>query len=69
MSGTTPVSDQEAMAGYYAILSSNAKRLGYHKLAKRLFAKANGKFDEEKHNYYSHTLYLLAINADQQGVQ
>lgn len=69
MSGTTPVSNQEAMAGYYAILSFNAKRLGYHRLAQRLFAKANGKFDEEKHDYYSHTLYLLAINTDQPGVQ
>lgn len=64
--GTKALPEKEAMAGYYAILSANARRLGKNTLADRLLLKADQRMITEKKNYYSHTLYLLAIHAAQQ---
>lgn len=59
------VSNQEAMAGYYAILAMNAKRQHQTQLAQQLLITAQHKLESEKQDYYSHTLFLLAINSEQ----
>jgi len=57
---------KEALAGYYAILAINANRLGKDELARGLLERAQKKLESESGDYYSHTLYLLAIMSDQQ---
>lgn len=62
----TSETSKEALAGYYAILAINASRLGKDRLAQALLERAQQKLESEKGDYYSHTLYLLAIMSDQQ---
>lgn len=56
--------NQEAMAGYYAIVGMNAKRAGKTEIADQLLKKAKKILLKENNNYYSHTLYLLAISSN-----
>lgn len=49
-----------APAGFYAIYGRAAKRIGENELSRKLLAEARAKLNEEKENYYSFSLYLLA---------
>ena len=55
-----------AVAGYYAIYSRAAAKLGDRALSKKLLDEAGEKLTSEKDAYYSFSLYLLAT-ADRQA--
>ncbi len=54
------ISLQSAPAGFYAVLARAAKIMGDDSLSDELFTDAKLKLTEEKDDYYSFTLYLLA---------
>lgn len=54
------ISADEAPAGFYAVISQCAYKLGYTKLARKLDEKAAVKIKNEPKDYFSFTLYLLA---------
>ncbi|MBI2312291.1 MAG: endoglucanase [Betaproteobacteria bacterium] len=56
------VSIQEAPAGHYAVLARAARLAGDAGNARRLMAEADKRISEEQDNYYSATLYLLAVS-------
>lgn len=51
-------------AGFYAIYSLVAKKTGKVSLSEQLFKEAKEKLKHEKENYYSLSLYLLAISPE-----
>lgn len=51
-----------ASAGFYAIYALAAKTLGEEALSQKLFKEAGEILKEEKDNYYSFSLYLLATS-------
>ncbi len=54
------ISDETASAGFYAIFARAAEQLGNTDLATRLKEEAKQRLQNEKNDYYSHALYLLA---------
>ncbi len=55
------VSLNEAPAGFYAIMGLCSTLMGHKAAADDLFAKATAKITRETDDYYSNTLYLLAM--------
>jgi endo-1,4-beta-D-glucanase Y len=55
------VSLKEAPAGFYAIMGLCSRLIGHKAAADDLFAKAAAKITYETDDYYSNTLYLLAM--------
>lgn len=53
-----------APAGFYAIYALAAKKMGEVDLGQRLLKEAREKLKEEKNNYFSFSLYLLATSKD-----
>lgn len=51
-----------ASAGTYAIYGLTARKLGETALSEKLFKEADEKLSKEKENYYSFSLYLLAVS-------
>ena len=56
------ISLQDAPAGFYAIYSCVADRLGMKKLANKLKKEALKRLQKEKNNYYSFSLFLLVYS-------
>ncbi len=54
------ISLKPAPAGFYAVYAKVAKIMGEEALSDKLFEEARSKLKEEKNDYYSFTLYLLA---------
>ncbi len=54
------ISDETASAGFYAIFARVAEQLDNTNLATRLKEEAKQRLQNEKNDYYSHALYLLA---------
>lgn len=54
------LSDQVAPAGYYAVLALAAYKQQQSQVYEDLRSKATKRFKQEKRNYYSDVLYLLA---------
>lgn len=57
---------QSAPAGYYAIYALSAMKSGDNALSQKLFKEANEKINNDKKDYYSFSLYLLATQADKE---
>ncbi|MBF0304005.1 MAG: hypothetical protein HQK73_13275 [Desulfamplus sp.] len=55
----------EASAGFHAVLSKCASMVGETEISKSLMQKADSKIMQEKDDYYSNTLYLLAKSIQQ----
>lgn len=55
------VSLKKAPAGFYAVMGLCSKLIGHKAAAHDLFAKAAAKITYETDDYYSNTLYLLAM--------
>lgn len=55
---------QSAPAGYYAIYALAAMKSGDNALSQKLLKEADEKIDKEKKDYYSFSLYLLAVHND-----
>lgn len=62
--GKDTFSLESSLAGYYAIYALAAKRIGRESLSNRLSEEARIKLENEKDNYYSFSLYLLANRED-----
>ncbi len=54
------ISVDDAPAGFYAIMAKCAQANGYDTIAKTLMKTANKKVANERRDYYSVTLYLIA---------
>ncbi|MEQ9619608.1 MAG: glycosyl hydrolase family 8 [Deltaproteobacteria bacterium] len=54
------ISLKSAPAGFYAVYARVARIMGEDALSDKLFEEARAKLQEEKDDYYSFTLYLLA---------
>lgn len=54
------ISAVDAPAGFYAVFSQCARRLGQKELARKLDEKASAKIQNEPKDYFSYTLFLLA---------
>lgn len=54
------IPEETASGGFYAIFARVAEQLGNTKLAVRLQEEAKQRLQNEKNDYYSHALYLLA---------
>ncbi|MBF0411869.1 MAG: hypothetical protein HQK70_04050 [Desulfamplus sp.] len=54
------ISIQEASAGFHAVLAKCAAMVGEKSISESLMKKAEIKIKQEKDDYYSNTLYLLA---------
>ena len=54
------ISEDTALAGFYAVFARMAEQLGNTELASRLKDEAKQRLRNEQNNYYSHVLYLLA---------
>ena len=53
------ISLKDAPAGFYAVIALTAKKIGEPELSKKLFKNASDKLD--KNDYYTFSLYLLAV--------
>ncbi len=58
------VSLDEAPAGFYAVFARCAQLTGDMKTGRKLMDTANRKIKEEPDDYYSNTLYLLAMTVE-----
>jgi endo-1,4-beta-D-glucanase Y len=56
------ISLEEGPGGYYAVYGRAARDLGEADLSRSLLQRAAQKIQAEKDDYYSHTLYLLALS-------
>lgn len=58
------ISLTHSSAGFYAIYGLAAKKIGKEDLSNKLFKEAKEKLAYEKENYYSLSLYLIAISPE-----
>lgn len=61
---TDSVSLKQGSAGFYAVYAAAAMKTGDKALGGKLFKEARAGLENEKDNYYSHVLYLLAESGD-----